>query len=306
MLLKNLIKLAHYYEIKYELAKIAVPISSDYIEDIFSEPLRAIIPATTNLLVYHGTCTNKLKDIISHGGLDPSKSAEGKTWAESSPGIYVTTKITGFSSSAEFYAHKAAKTHGGDPIILEMSVPFGLIEMDPDDAKILEETQSMNEAGKVQGIVLETIPISKITKVYECGGLTSTGMNSYSFASYIEKLLKEKSTDKKYKKTLKEQLPLATRMEPKIDIEGEMADLLNSWNDNIFTPHAVGKNKLTAYDNALIIVFKYKNENAIKALKEYCEIMENEYSDVENYPSEYQPRPHESLLSFLKRYKKQN
>jgi len=79
MSLKKLVKLANYYEGKYNLNKIAVPISSDYIEDIFSEPLRATIPATTNLLVYHGTCTNKLKDIISHGGLDPSKSAEGDT-----------------------------------------------------------------------------------------------------------------------------------------------------------------------------------------------------------------------------------
>lgn len=301
MSLKDIIKVANYYSVKYGLDKIAVPIPSDYVENIFSEPIREIVPPSTLFLVYHGTCTTKLKDIISHGSLDPGKSAEGKTWAESSPGIYVTTKQTGFSSSAEFYAHKAAHTHGGEPIILELSIPFGLIEMDPDDTKVLEETQELNEAGKVQGRVLQAIPVGKITRVYELIGGGTT--KEYSFSGYLEKLLKE-SKDRKYKKVLKETLPSAVKTEPAIDIEAELAETLTAWHDNVFNPYEVGKNKLTAYDNALLIGFKYKNDNAIKALKEFCEVMDIDYSEVNNYPDEYKPKSYESLRMFLKRHKR--
>lgn len=301
MSLKFLFKVGNYYNIKYGFEKVAVPIPSDYIDNIFSKPIREIVSPKTNFLVYHGTCTSKLKDIISHGSLDPGKSAEGKTWENSSPGIYVTTKLTGFSSSAELYAHKAAKIHGGDPIALELSIPFGSIEMDPDDSKVLEESQELNEAGKVQGRVMQAIPVGKITRVYEFGSMGR--YKDYSFSGYIEKLLKE-SKDRKYNKVLKETLPGAVKTEPVIDIEAELAEILMYWHDSLFNPYQVGTNQLTGHDNALLIAFRYKDDNAIKALKEFCQVMGHDYSEVDNYPDEYKPKSYETLKMFLKRHKR--
>lgn len=285
--------------------KLAIPLESDLIENLFSEPLRKTIPSDRNILVYHGTSTEKLKKIISHGSLNPTESIKAKSFENTSPGIYVTTKLTGFSSSAEFYAHKAKEVHGGDPIAIELSLPIGWIEIDPDDSRVLEETGVMNEAGQVQGRVTQSIPINKITQIIEFPGGFSHPI-IYPFGVYIEKILKQKGHKRDYRKDLKEQLSTAPFKEPIEDEESKLAKIFNNWYDNIYTPKDIGINGLSVYDNILIIVFEFKNKNALEAINKLCQIMAEDVSmiDPDNYPEQYIPKKYETLRMFLKRYNK--
>jgi len=147
----------------------APPIISDYIEDLHYKDIMRNLDKTTQIIVYHGTTSKRLAEILIHGSLDPDISgSEGfKSYKNSSEGIFVTTSATGFVG-ASMYAHHAASDEetgdGGDEVVLELSIPWYWIEEDPDDTRILENAQK-NDLGKKQGIVRRPISVKRIRNV---------------------------------------------------------------------------------------------------------------------------------------------
>jgi hypothetical protein len=150
--------------------KIATPpIISDYLEDLHNPYIRNNINKSTQIIVYHGTSSKRLAEILIHGSLDPeiSGSDNFKSYKESSKGIFVTTSATGFIG-ASMYAYHAGSNEetgdGGDEVVLELSIPWYWIEEDPDDTRISEDAQK-NDLGKTQGVVRRPINVKRIKNI---------------------------------------------------------------------------------------------------------------------------------------------
>ena len=101
--------------------------------------------------LYHGT-TSKLLPRILRDGLVPGDEPprrkrlrrQDRKSNASGPGdhvryqphVFLTANADSDASSASWYARGAAATHGGDPVILRVLVPWDDLEPDPDDADI--------------------------------------------------------------------------------------------------------------------------------------------------------------------------
>ena len=121
--------------------------------------------------LYHGTTSKFLPRILRDGlvpGDEPPRRKRLRRQDRKSntggpgdpvryqPHVFLTANEAGHASSAEWYARGAAATHGGDPVILRVLVPWDDLEPDPDDADIA--------SGRYQ-FVIDRVPPGAILEV---------------------------------------------------------------------------------------------------------------------------------------------
>jgi hypothetical protein len=85
--------------------------------------------------LYHGTSSKQLPGIRRHG----LRIGDAKVDPAETPGVYLTARLGGggyHSSDAQMYADRAARTLGGDPVVLRVLVPFDDLSWDSDDEDI--------------------------------------------------------------------------------------------------------------------------------------------------------------------------
>jgi len=149
--------------------KTALPISSDWLQDLHHPGIRENLDKTQQIVVYHGTSSKRLVNILAHGSLDPaiSGSPEYKSYLSASPGIFVTTSPTGFIGAGMYAYHATSNEENGDgsdEVILELVVPWYWIDQDPDDTRITEQGET-NDLGRIQGIVRRSISVKRIRNI---------------------------------------------------------------------------------------------------------------------------------------------
>lgn len=84
--------------------------------------------------MYHGTSTALLGD-IKRNGLQPD--APKRTWSSTTRGWVYLTRASGDGPGGAWgYALKAAREHGGDPVVLRVIVPWNDLSPDLDDRDI--------------------------------------------------------------------------------------------------------------------------------------------------------------------------
>ena len=101
--------------------------------------------------LYHGTTSRFLPRILREGlvpGDEPPQRKRLRRQGRKSnvsgvgdrvryqPHVFLTANADSNVSSAAWYARGAAATHGGDPVVLRVLVPWDDLEPDPDDADI--------------------------------------------------------------------------------------------------------------------------------------------------------------------------
>lgn len=299
-----------------------MPIIPDYLEDIHSPELRKSVPPNTPIIVYHGTSSRKLANILSHGSLDPNISSqpEYRSYENSSPGIYVTISSSGFFG-AELFAWHAAKSEsegdGSDPVVLELNVPLGWIDPDPDDSRIVDDQR--NQASKTQGRILRPINIKRIRGIqvknsdlaqrvpYGSDDIFDRDKTKWMpIGRFLDLLSKIPILPPEYEKMVSNRPPGMSRSETYEEQEQRIADKLVQLYQtfNSIDPAANG---LAPFDAALVWVYNNKNNlwgNALSSVSSFFEYMNPgsfEYYENTAGGSEYFPRPNESLFSFLDR-----
>lgn len=103
-------------------------------------------------LVYHGTSTKWFWPIVRNGFTFDQKR---KNWDNVTPGVFVTFD----PNRTDWYSHKAANVHGGEPIILVAEIPFSMLDRDPDDK------DKFDASAKVQAFSPVPIPAKYLTGV---------------------------------------------------------------------------------------------------------------------------------------------
>lgn len=84
--------------------------------------------------MYHGTSTALLRDIKRNG---LQADAPKRTWSSTTRGwVYLTRAPSDGPGGAWDYALKAAREHGGDPVVLRVIVPWDDLSPDLDDRDI--------------------------------------------------------------------------------------------------------------------------------------------------------------------------
>jgi hypothetical protein len=310
--------------------RLAMPLPTDYLRNLHDPDLRKNVPPERELIVYHGTSTKKLVYILSHGYLDPDISSqdEYRSYNGSSKGIFVTTSAKGFTG-AELYAHHSSSMQGADegqsgdgsdPVVLELIVPIGWIQQDPDDTRIDLETGQMNDLGKMQGVVQRKISIKRIKNIYlkneqiaEYHGLNSQeffdqGMTEWMpigiFLDRVIKLIK-KGVDlpEEYQQMAQMIRPRGlSRSDAYEDVEHKIVEGLMMLIATFFEPN------LVSYDQILSWVFQNKinyYDNAAKVIESFFVqfVGQEDWEKMveEQMPDYYRPKDYEPLIAYLKR-----
>lgn len=297
----------------YSRLKQADAFSTDYIENMHHPELKGM-PAKSEIVVYHGTSIAKFAAIMRHGSLDPQISQSKKNYEQvTTGGIYVTIN-PGFGS-AELYAHQSSANDKSDNIVLEMVVPYNWIEHDPDDTRI-DEQGVMNSQGRTQGIIRRAINIRRIRQVKALNPVLSQAAPSKDgnpfnrlwtqwmpiakFYKLVQKAVENGQLDENYKIFAGGTYPGLSRKGPKIDSQQEFAERLACLLNTHFDMNLVNFEK--------ILVWAYKNQNAafgpaVNGTNTFLEAMQPGLSKrfQEEVQQDYQPKPAESLQSFLNR-----
>jgi hypothetical protein len=147
--------------------KKASPISSDWLQDLHHPGIKENI-GNQQVVVYHGTSSKRLFQILAHGSLDPSitEKEEFKSYQSSSYGIFVSTSATSFMSAGMYAFHAAEHEEtgdGSDKVVLELVVPWKWIEEDPDDTEYIDGERS--DLGKTQGVIRRPISVKRIRNI---------------------------------------------------------------------------------------------------------------------------------------------
>lgn len=113
--------------------------------------------------LYHGTSTALLSRILKEG-LTPGNDASN--YGTSHKDVYLTANNYGGPASATWYAEAAAKTHGGEDVVLRVLVNGSDLRPDDDDKDI--------KSGTYQYKINKVLP-SQIKEVgEECNGISRT------------------------------------------------------------------------------------------------------------------------------------
>lgn len=309
------------------LQKISMPLSSDYVGDLFR--IKSFAPKNTKISVYHGTTSKKLANILQHGSLDPTVSnlPEHKSYKDASPGIYITTSLG--LGGAELYAHHAAfglgnsedKGDGSDPLVLELIVPVAWIEPDPDDSRLTHEGKP-NEASRSQGRILRPISIKNIRQVMISNSILSkiipnerddffSQFNTAWFPigkmlDAIKKAIRSGvELPEEYYQMVNQRPKGLSRNETFQDMEQDMAEKLVTVHDT-FLDSSYDVSEST-FDRALEWV--YKNGiygNATAGIQSFLNSFSpNAWNDaIKGWgrSDNYMPRQNESLFSYLRRF----
>lgn len=287
-------------------------LNTDYLSNIHDKELREGVPPKTDIVVYHGTSMKKLLGILQHGSLDPAISKDKRNYDNSTiGGIYVTISFGFFS--AEMYSNKSAED-GSDGVVLELVVPLGWIEQDPDDTRH-DEKGEMNDLGKKQGIVRRPIDKRRIRqiKVHSQAFAQaspspnndffskswSNWMSMADFYSLTRKLAKQKiPLPQEYGALVGLNLKGLSRQNAPIDLEQTVAEqLLTLWN-TIFDIGSLNFEKVLGW------VYKNKNVyNAQQGLQSFMEFARpGAYQEfMTSAPDNYKPKPGEDWRRYLSR-----
>ena len=295
--------------------KVAVPIDTAYVRSLHSEDLREAT-GKKKVIVYHGTSSKKLALIVQHGSMDPAQAKDYVNWDSVSPGIYVTRNLEGFTG-AWMYAHHAAK-QGGDPVVLELTIPLNWIDIDPDDTHH-NEAGDINDLGEDQGVVRKPISIKNIKGVQfqgsEIGKIKPQnrdalferdktkwmpiGVALRLIAKHVQSLPEE------YQQMVS---PLPKGMSRQLsyeDIENKYASAMESFYSSYIGSPGDRFNGRSTNEVALIWLLKNKNalyQNAQNALEEFGKIIGVDmHEQLEYLGEDYKPKPYETLRRFLDR-----
>jgi len=299
----------------YSLAKLykkTDAISTDYIDDLHNEDLRKGVPSTTEIIVYHGTSMKKFVDIMIHGSLDPGKSVDKKNYEKvTTGGIYITSSPSFWS--AEMYAFVSGKNDQSDNVVIELVVPLGWIEKDPDDTRYNEKGE-MNSQGKTQGYVRKPINIKRIRqiKVYntELRKIKPNPNNDILIGEWTAWMPVGKFFDL-IKRSVQKNLPLApeykmlvsgrprglSRTPPSLDKEQEVAEkLITIW-------HSFFEIGSVPFEKVLAWAYKNKPYDAYQGIQKFLNDMRpGAFEEFINMcGSEYMPRKGESFYFYIKR-----
>jgi hypothetical protein len=293
--------------------KKAMPINADYLNNLHDPRIREHLDPKTEIVVYHGTSSKKLANILAHGSLDHSISGleEYKSYQGASPGIFVTTDATGFQG-AEMYGHHAANDDeegdGGDPVILEMVVPWVWIEPDPDDKH--------EHLARRQGVINRPISIKRIRSMKIKNSILSQEIptessNFFDMTSTqwlpIGKMIDviSKMTQagyelgEEYYMMVNNRPKRLSRQDPYEDREGRLATNLSSIMANFFSIDQ------GVYDKALAWIFQNKNNLYGDALALLVSFVEYSGKDskylLESMPDYYKPNSGEGFMSYINR-----
>jgi hypothetical protein len=294
-------------------------ISLDRVMNIHDPDVKRYIGDRT-VIVYHGTSSKHLANILRHGSLDPaiSRSEKFRSYEGSSYGIFVTAKLGGFTG-AELYSHNATEKGGGDRVILEIFVPMSWIDLDPDDTRYVNG--EMNDLGANQGIIRKTIDIKRIKSVVFDGEAISQidpagGGNIFDryktkwmpLGTAIMEMVKLAGRGvelpEEYKVIAGLHLKGLAKSEYKEDIKNIYASKLEELHHTFFDPASLINGK-TVGEVALLWLFSKRNalyQNAEVALKDFFnnEVGAGFYDRfLEAAPEEYKPKQYQSLMSFL-------
>ena len=297
----------------YKKIKISMPIPSDHLLDVHNKDLRKVINKNTQIIVYHGTSSKKLAQILAHGYLDPkiSSTDEYKSYSDSSPGIFVTTDGFSFMGAGLYGWHASSHEEmgdQGDSIILELVVPWNWINPDPDDLK--------EDLARRQGVINRPISIKRIRSI-QIRNLTIAGIIPYStddtfdrdatkwmpigkMMDIISKLIKNGyELPEEYYQMVNNRPKGLSRSEPGEDMEGKLAQGLINIIHQFYSIDSV------SYDQALIWVFQNKNNlygNALDLIKDFIRYIGNNVEDfLESAPEEYLPQQYENFISYVMR-----
>lgn len=303
------------------LKKIALPIWSDYLHNLHDEDIRKHAPSKTEVVVYHGTSSNKLFKMIKTGQMLPV--LEARSYNNSSDGIFVTTSMV----MAELYAHHSStgeEGDGSDPVILELQVPFAWIEADPDDSGIIKDEHGQDvpkEANFNQGRVLRPINIKRIKTVQ----INNSVLSKYSpfgsdnpFDAMKTKMLplgkmidlikqvskKEKDLPDLYSEMVKFRPRGLSRSQPHEDAEQIIAKGLMSVFQTFASPGPIGGQ--SQFERSLGWVYKNNmNQPATQLLPQYIEYMKpGTWKEISEHMqgTDYFPKPNESLWMYARRH----
>ena len=122
-----------------------------------------------NVWMYHGTSSRFVPSILRSGILPgaaarrPRTKVAGVRSNEAGPrgpvGLQPHVFLTSMAKYAKDYAEAAARTHGGDPVVLRVIVPWGDLSPDPDDADL--------KSGARQWVISKVSP----AQIYEVNGV---------------------------------------------------------------------------------------------------------------------------------------
>ena len=300
--------------IKNASTKLAVPLDPHEWENLHSPQMREIVPKGREVIVYHGTSSKKLANMMQHGSIDPTMAAENKTYEDDSPGVFVTKQPTGFGG-AELYANIAAQHKemgdGSDRVILELVIPLDWIQNDPDDTRY-DEKGNINQYGANQGIVTRPIEMSRIRSVMFQGdkiGQAVPGASNDMFEKDKSEWLPIGTMMQRIKDRvhgLPEEYSVMvqnsqglSRQEPKIDVEDKIAEGLTMLHNTFFDPSRAG-----VRESAL--AFAFKNSPYAPAMETVHKFFTELGEDIEYFTdnvghSSYAPKPGENLSSYLRR-----
>lgn len=288
--------------------KFAVPFEASEFENLHDKYYKDNLKK--DVLVYHGTSSKKLADIIEHGSFDPKISFENKVHDNASKGIFVTNKDEGFTS-AEMYANNASvvddKGDGSNPVVLELSIPIQWIEQDPDDTRFDEKGQ-MNEWGKTQGMVSRSIPIRRIKRVWmqgpEVGNVAPSGRDGIFEKGKTEFMPIGKLLDK-IKKSIENGADLPEEYHKMVNVRPKG---LSKSEPTIETEQMIAK----GFENIYHTYYEFDNNIYEKALKFILNsglnnpdllgsFLRQQGKSINDIPYREQPRWRESIVSYLKR-----
>jgi len=296
--------------------KLAVPIDLTYVRNLHDTEFREAAKKK-KVTVYHGTSSKKLALIIRHGALDPAQSKDYTNWEDVSPGIYVTRQLEGFTG-AWLYANRAASQDGGNPVVLELTVPLNWIDIDPDDTRH-DEAGKINDLGENQGIIHKVINIKNIKGIQLQGkeiskikpqpssGIFETDKTEWMPIGVALRLIaKNVGTLPEEYQQMAAPIPkgMARQMASE-ELENKYAEAMDIFYSTYIgspTDRFGGK---TVNEVALIWFMKNKNvlwNQAVPALKEFGKIISVDMSEHLEYLADYlAPKPYETLARYLQR-----
>jgi len=304
----------------YELAdlfyKYAVPIELTNVRSLHESEFREAVNKK-KVIVYHGTSSKKLALIIRHGSLDPTQARDYINWENTSPGIYVTRQLEGFTG-AWMYANHAASQDGGNPVVLELVIPLHWIDLDPDDTRH-DEAGNINDLGENQGVVHRPINIKSIKGVQLQGakiGKIKPQLNNDIFEQdktewmpigVALKLITKNISNLPYEyKQMVEPIPrgMARQMASE-DLENKYAEAMDIFYGTYIGSPSDRINGKSINEVALIWFMKKPHvlwNNAETALKEFGKIIGVDMSEHLEYLGDYlAPKPYETLARYLQR-----
>lgn len=304
--------------------KISSPIMPDYLDNLHDPDLRRAMPPSTKIMVYHGTTSKRLALVLQTGFFDPQIA--DKSFESASPGIFVTTSLG--LGGAELFAHHAANGDkdipgdGGDEIVVELVVPFGWIEQDPDDTRIDPETGKMNQMGRQQGRIMHPVKITHIRQIMIKNDIISTeephplhGDFMYSNTSQWVPIGKMLDLIKRHVYSLPEEYGQMINVRPRglsrTEAPEERESKLAS--DLLVVLHtflSIGVSQGESSDFVVTLAWIYENKiqpwsDAISSLSAYFEHMSpGSWEEVSQSMSDrYAPIPGEHLYRYLARVK---